>query len=260
MHIHKPKPLHGVRELVTEIGIIVVGILIAIAAEQAVESWSWRHKVSESEQAMQAELVLDDGRQAYTRVAISPCLDRQLDEIVQAVATHQDRTKVTRLARAYSPPNYTWDDQAWQSAVAAGVSPHMGAERAAAWGGIYSQIPILSRLTEQEFMAVDSLRTLPIGEGPLDQEDAGRVLSATSHLQRLNIHLYAWAATFLKNFPVLHATIPVKSRAALLARARQKFGACVVIPNPDAVRGVDNLTSDEEMRSLMYRGDTALQP
>ena len=38
MHIHVPKPLHGWRALAGEVGIIVIAVLIALAAEQAVEA------------------------------------------------------------------------------------------------------------------------------------------------------------------------------------------------------------------------------
>lgn len=34
MHIHLPKPLHGWREFLAEVGIIVLGVLIALGAEQ----------------------------------------------------------------------------------------------------------------------------------------------------------------------------------------------------------------------------------
>lgn len=37
MHLHRPKPLHGGRDILLEIGVIVVGIIIAIGLEQAVE-------------------------------------------------------------------------------------------------------------------------------------------------------------------------------------------------------------------------------
>ncbi len=30
MHVHKPKPLHGLREFLSEIAVIVFGILIAL--------------------------------------------------------------------------------------------------------------------------------------------------------------------------------------------------------------------------------------
>lgn len=38
MHFHMPKPLHGWREFAGEVGIIVIGVLIALGAEQVVET------------------------------------------------------------------------------------------------------------------------------------------------------------------------------------------------------------------------------
>ena len=39
MHFHLPKPLHGWRAFTGEVGIIVIGVLIALGAEQIVEDW-----------------------------------------------------------------------------------------------------------------------------------------------------------------------------------------------------------------------------
>jgi hypothetical protein len=44
MHMHRPKPLHGWRDVLFEIGVIVVGIIIAICLEQAVELLHHRHQ------------------------------------------------------------------------------------------------------------------------------------------------------------------------------------------------------------------------
>ena len=44
MHVHLPKPLHGWRAFVGEVGIIVIGVLIALAAEQVAEDWRWHRK------------------------------------------------------------------------------------------------------------------------------------------------------------------------------------------------------------------------
>ena len=38
MEIHKSKPWHGARELAKEIGVIVIGVLIALGGQQAVQS------------------------------------------------------------------------------------------------------------------------------------------------------------------------------------------------------------------------------
>jgi len=39
MEFHKPKPVHSWREFLTEVGTIVLGILIALSLEQMVETW-----------------------------------------------------------------------------------------------------------------------------------------------------------------------------------------------------------------------------
>jgi hypothetical protein len=48
MHFHLPKPLHGWRQFMGEVGIIVLGVLIALGAEQLV---GIVHQRSEAEQA-----------------------------------------------------------------------------------------------------------------------------------------------------------------------------------------------------------------
>ncbi len=47
MHIHKPKALHGWREFLGEIGVIVCGVLIAIALDQTVEALHHRGEAKE---------------------------------------------------------------------------------------------------------------------------------------------------------------------------------------------------------------------
>ena len=51
MHIHRPKPLHGWRDILLEIGVIVVGIVIAVGLEQAVEFFHHQHQREKLESA-----------------------------------------------------------------------------------------------------------------------------------------------------------------------------------------------------------------
>lgn len=57
MHIHLPKPLHGWREFVGEVGIIVIGILIALGGEQVVEKIHHRSQVREMTEKLRAESI-----------------------------------------------------------------------------------------------------------------------------------------------------------------------------------------------------------
>ena len=55
MHFHLPKPLHGWREFFGEVGVIVLGVLIALGAEQVVEGFHWQHEVSSFRAAVRQE-------------------------------------------------------------------------------------------------------------------------------------------------------------------------------------------------------------
>jgi hypothetical protein len=52
MHFHLPKPLHGWRAFAGEVGIIVIGVLIALSAEQFAEYLHNRAQVRHGEEAL----------------------------------------------------------------------------------------------------------------------------------------------------------------------------------------------------------------
>src|SRR5438309_7543008 len=87
MHFHLPKPLHGWREFAGEVGIIVVGVLIALGAEQLVEDLHWRQEVRVARDALNAE-VSDNLNSAATRHDQQACVDRRLTEIATIFADH----------------------------------------------------------------------------------------------------------------------------------------------------------------------------
>ena len=80
MHVHLPKPLHGWRAFAGEVGIIVLGVLIALGAEQFVESLHWRHQVRETRRAIDAEVSHDLAALQF-RLDQRGCVDQRLAEL-----------------------------------------------------------------------------------------------------------------------------------------------------------------------------------
>jgi hypothetical protein len=72
MDIHKPRPWHGWREFLKEYGIIVLGVLTALAAERIVDDWQWRHKVSIVRQSLMGELANDRARWEFD-ITVAQC-------------------------------------------------------------------------------------------------------------------------------------------------------------------------------------------
>ena len=124
MHIHKPKPLHGVREFLSEISVIVVGVLIALALEQGVEAISWSHKVAQAEVRLAADLK-DDVSFATQYEVLKPCVNAYLDRM-QADLLKHDSTDMERLYEFGTPIlGYPWKVVAWDNAVASQIGDHI---------------------------------------------------------------------------------------------------------------------------------------
>src|SRR3954466_13111606 len=79
MHVHLPKPLHGWRAFVGEVGIIVIGVLIALGAEQVVETVHWNNQVADSRITLDEEMAHTNKAFAF-RVAAHDCIAARLSK------------------------------------------------------------------------------------------------------------------------------------------------------------------------------------
>jgi len=84
MEIHKPKPVHGWRELLSEIVVIVMGVSIALAAEQLVETLHWREQVQGAHRSLAADMS-DVLGMAAEREGFSSCLDERLNHLADDI-------------------------------------------------------------------------------------------------------------------------------------------------------------------------------
>jgi hypothetical protein len=81
MDIHKPKPWHGVREFAKELGTIMLGVLLALGAEQIVEWLHWQKDVGEAREALREE-IRSNAYIAAVRAEEGRCYPARLDEMV----------------------------------------------------------------------------------------------------------------------------------------------------------------------------------
>jgi hypothetical protein len=80
MDIHKPKPWHGWREFLKEYGIIVLGVLTALALEQAVDALRWAHEVGEAREALGREITYNVKALKLMDLE-NPCIAARLDQL-----------------------------------------------------------------------------------------------------------------------------------------------------------------------------------
>lgn len=232
MDVHLPKPLHGWREFVGEVGIIVLGVLIALGAQQLVTYLSDRAELHEAEQAMIAELRDDDLPQAYTRAAIFGCLAAQLDQLRDAVSS-ADRAKVSQLASNFNPVYRTWDQQAWQAAVGSQVLVHAGARRMFGWSTAYIAIPWLAEDAKAEHRELPKLWADLSGNAQLSAAQQDRLYEVIATLRDYNRQMSGSSLVLVRLAGDAGLTLTPAQKAAILSEARRQYGDCVKEPSPE---------------------------
>ena len=153
MDIHKPKPIRNFREFLKEVGIIVLGVCIALGAEQTVEWVHWQSEVRAARSALQAEIAANNENMFAFRVATAACLDRQTaeaDAVIAALEAGRKPGKVTHFR--YTASNLTRDSE-WQSERASQVLTHFPRAELALMGRYYAQVETVQYWAAQEASA-----------------------------------------------------------------------------------------------------------
>jgi len=165
MEIHKPKPIHGWRDLLKEVGIIVLGVSIALAAEQAVEWAHWRNQVDGARHALAQELALNIANGA-ARVVTASCKEQRLDHLADVLDGASRSGVLPPLAESDvgAAAQNDWPTSTWNNVTSSDVVSHFPRNEINELGLVYQQIQMLSRLEEQELVIWADLGAM-IGPG-----------------------------------------------------------------------------------------------
>ena len=124
MEVHKPKPWHGWRELVKEVGTIVIGVLIALGAEQAVEALHWRNEVASERAALLDEAQANLSAVNY-RVEGDACITRRLAEVEEGFRRQGKGQPMGFREPVGKPPLWVSTTGSWDIALSGQALAHM---------------------------------------------------------------------------------------------------------------------------------------
>jgi hypothetical protein len=138
MHFHLPKPLHGWREFAGEVGIIVLGVLIALAAESVVETGQWRHKVSVVRSSLMGELANDRARWDMD-IAAARCANRAIDRL--DAWSQAGGSNPMPPTSDINPRNFFWMHSAnWNLATGSQTLDHFPINEQLAFASLYDGV------------------------------------------------------------------------------------------------------------------------
>jgi hypothetical protein len=247
MHFHLPRPLHGWREFAGEVGIIVLGVLIALGFGQIVEAWQWRGEVGSTRQAIAGELG-NAAIQAAERVAIKDCLRNRIDELAtklnagngrwagdplqlgQKGRPEQPKRDNHLMKPVYSGPLRGWSQDVWDTAKSSGTLNHMSHDEVTAYSNVYGEIAAIRDFQNQEFTLESSLSFLSTDQ-QIDNQSRVETLGKLGQLHALNGLIAGLGSLMLDQIKALHlrAETPGSDKQAeqMIAVQRQARGACV---------------------------------
>lgn len=163
---HHPHPVHGWREFAKEVGIIMVGVLLALGAEQSVEAIHWRHKVEVVRSSLMGELANDRGRWE-ANVAASRCALPLIDRLDQWARTGRGPPPAANVNQA----ELFWTHTAnWGIATSSQALDHMPVADQLKFASLYAGLVHREVTIEQEDAAVAQVNT----RLPLAYDDRGR--------------------------------------------------------------------------------------
>ena len=169
LDVHKPKPVHSWREFASEIGVIIIGILIALSGEQAVEWLHWQTEVRESRDAIQAELAYDLGSRKVRDDEIG-CINRRLDDLQRWHDSYKAGLTLIPTVPISGPSSRDLVFDAWNIAQAGQVAARMPLEERIKYAALYGNLrsfdekQVADRQVWNALQAFDGAPTLDHGD------------------------------------------------------------------------------------------------
>jgi hypothetical protein len=234
MHFHLPKALHGWREFAGEVGIIVLGVLIALAFEQLVETLHWQAQARLAQGELAKDLALASDL-ASERVAVTRCIDDRLTLIKSALVSSGDRWTATLPATTdgyeftggvYSAPWRIWNTQQWDSLVADGTVPHLAAERQRNYALLYHNVRLLADLNQEELKTAPKLQILAEKNIPLSADTKAQLIETVAQLREYNAAITVMSRQMLRRVKDAGALPPMANTEQRLSDSSSEAMKC----------------------------------
>jgi hypothetical protein len=136
MDIHPPEgPTHSFKDFAIHIGIVTIGILIALSLEGIRETVHEHRLVRETRENFRIE-ILADQRHMKLELANVQTLTRNTDKIIADLPTlAQSPAQLKARVDALAPSLYFFSSSSWSGALSSGALSHMSAEEVSHYVG-----------------------------------------------------------------------------------------------------------------------------
>ena len=141
----KLSPPHGWRAVLWELGIVTLGVLIALWAGELLTGYNWKSKAAAGERALTGEAQYA-GMVFAEQLTVAPCIIAQIDGLRAKVIAASDKPigvptiETTAGVSVIRSPVRTLTTDAWTSLLNDGTSAHMKPSRELATAEYYAML------------------------------------------------------------------------------------------------------------------------
>jgi hypothetical protein len=179
------RPAKGWRGFGGEVGVIVLGVLIALAAQQAAETVNQRGEAAETRIALTNEIKETLAVLELRRIA-QPCIDKRLSE-VRALVDQWGRTDTYKTPTWVSQATwFTVGTQRFDAAESAGRLALLPSEEQYRLGTLHDGLVAFRAIQRDETNAWATLRMLQSGADALSASDRTAIRLALQEASTLN--------------------------------------------------------------------------
>jgi hypothetical protein len=239
MHFHLPKPLHGWRAFAGEVGIIVVGVLIALSAQQLMENVHWRTEVQAADGRIRDDIKYDLTN-ATERFAIDPCLRPRLAEIRDQLLTNDAAWPGSTahfsndlyspgFPSVYRTPARPWEKASWLTALNGEVLGHFAPARAEQFAELFDEVALMEQTQTEEVAAAADLGDLAF-PGPMSAAERRANLKVVARLDALDARMLFQAKLLIEDASKAGIKPDPKVLRNSIAQQRSYRGPCVREP------------------------------
>ncbi|HET7085436.1 MAG TPA: hypothetical protein VFI23_11745 [Rhizomicrobium sp.] len=183
---NKHKSWPAWRVILTDFVIVVLGVGVALAAQQGEEWWRWRDQVAQARGAIATEMAQNVAG-AIIRLRTQGCIERRLDELIDIVDTASRSGQLPPVGVIGQPPLRTWRSGAWDSVVAAETAAHFPRQHLANLGSLYQLVVRMESTSLLNLQAWSELYPM-VGPGrrldPASEADLRKALSLARAVNR----------------------------------------------------------------------------
>lgn len=179
------QPINGWRAFAGEVGVIVLGVLIALVLGAIANEVGWRFEVAKARAQIRDEISLNFSLLGIHEKA-APCVAQRLDTIGAIMAEASRTGKLPPLAPLGSAPAALWPRGIWESQLAAQTIAHYPAREAAGLSRVYRRFQAFAENDSETQDAWDVLSMLAGPGRRLDPESEGRLYAALAQARRSN--------------------------------------------------------------------------